>query len=94
MRLADHLVRKIRCPACVKAGTSNSGESRAGLPPGSLTLLNEWWLVCETCDRKYPVVDDAIPVLTIHEGDKWRGVPVAELPARPPATVGSRYDGD
>jgi LPXTG-motif cell wall-anchored protein len=41
------------------------------------------WLICEDCDRAYPIRDD-IPVMLIEEGDRFRGVPRAELPEVPP----------
>ncbi len=42
-------------------------------------LVGESWLVCTECDRKYPIKDD-IPVMLIEEGDKFKDVPVEELP--------------
>ncbi len=48
----------LRCPVCVK-------ENK-----GALTLFKESWLVCDNCQRKYPIVDD-IPVMLIEEGSKW-----------------------
>jgi len=41
-------------------------------------------LICVDCDRAYPIRDD-IPVMLIEEGDRYRGVPRAELPEVPPA---------
>jgi len=39
------------------------------------------WLVCTNaeCARKYPIRND-IPVMLIEEGDKYREIPVSELP--------------
>jgi uncharacterized protein YbaR (Trm112 family) len=57
----------LRCPHCaVKGG-------------GVLTELADNWLRCADCSRQYPVIDD-IPVMLPEEGDKWRDIPVAELP--------------
>ncbi len=61
----------LRCPACVK-------ESE-----GCLQLVNETWLVCEECGRKYPIVED-IPVMLISEGDKWKDTRNDALPIPPP----------
>ncbi|MDY7040991.1 MAG: Trm112 family protein [Chloroflexota bacterium] len=58
----------LRCPACVRNGPE------AGL----LDLVKEMWLVCQDCQRKYPIRDD-IPVMLIEEGDKYENVPVEEL---------------
>jgi uncharacterized protein YbaR (Trm112 family) len=65
------LLEILRCPVCVQ-------EER-----GMLRLVSDSWLVCETCDRKYPIVDD-IPIMLIDEGDKWRQTAVDELPVPPP----------
>lgn len=59
----------LRCPACV---------SRQGMDPGQLYLVADRWLVCQDCERKYPIRDH-IPVMLIQEGDKHRQVPVEEL---------------
>ncbi len=48
-----------------------------------LHLVRDSWLVCETCDRKYPIVDD-IPIMLIDEGDKWKQTAVDVLPVPPP----------
>lgn len=66
------LLEILRCPACVRE------------KPGLLSLQRECWLVCQDCGRKYPILDD-IPVMLIDEGDRWVGVPVADLPVPPPA---------
>jgi uncharacterized protein YbaR (Trm112 family) len=59
----------LRCPACAP---------REGADPGRLEPIDEKWLVCQDCGRKYPI-RDRIPVLIIAEGDKYRHVAVDEL---------------
>jgi hypothetical protein len=44
------------------------------------------WLICEQCDRAYPIRDN-IPVMLIEEGDRFRVVPRSELPAVPPPEI-------
>jgi uncharacterized protein YbaR (Trm112 family) len=66
------LLEILRCPACVR-------EKNA-----LLKLYRDSWLICQDCDRKYPIVDD-IPVMLIDEGDKWVAVVESELPVPPPA---------
>lgn len=70
--VSQELLEILRCPACVRE------------KDGLLTLTRETWLVCQDCDRKYPIVDD-IPVMLIDEGDKWVKTPVEGLPVPPPA---------
>jgi uncharacterized protein YbaR (Trm112 family) len=63
------LLEILRCPAC------------AGLPqpdPGVLDLVADAWLVCQDCQRKYPI-RDRIPVMLIEKGDQYRDTPVEEL---------------
>ncbi|GAP07431.1 MAG TPA: hypothetical protein DEQ80_00170 [Anaerolinea thermolimosa] len=67
------LLEILRCPVCVR----EPGKE------GLLTLHRESWLVCQDCDRKYPIVED-IPVMLIDEGDKWVSTPVDALPVPPP----------
>ncbi len=69
--LKQDLLEILRCPACVRE------------KEGLLTVEKESWLVCQDCDRKYPIVDD-IPVMLIDEGDKWTATAVADLPVPPP----------
>jgi hypothetical protein len=45
--------------------------------------VQESWLVCRDCGRKYPIRQD-IPVMLIDEGDKWINTAVEELPVPPP----------
>lgn len=59
----------LRCPACV---------SKRGIDPGRLDLVAGRWLVCQECDRKYPI-RDRVPVMLIQEGDKHRRTPVEKL---------------
>lgn len=66
------LLEILRCPVCVH-------EDK-----GDLTLIQDSWLVCGNCGRKYPIVDD-IPIMLIDEGDKWVRTPVADLPLPPPS---------
>jgi uncharacterized protein YbaR (Trm112 family) len=67
------LLEILRCPVCVR----EPGKE------GLLTLHQESWLVCQDCDRKYPIVED-IPVMLIDEGDKWVSTPLESLPVPPP----------
>jgi len=70
--VSQELLEILRCPACVRE------------KDGLLTLKHNCWLVCQDCDRKYPIVDD-IPVMLIDEGDKWLKTSVESLPVPPPA---------
>jgi uncharacterized protein YbaR (Trm112 family) len=69
--VSQELLEILRCPNCVR--------EREGL----LEYYKESWLICQECDRKYPIRDD-IPVMLIEEGDKWREVPKEQLPVPPP----------
>jgi len=64
----------LRCPACVRE------------KDGLLDLIQDSWLVCKDCGRKYPIVED-IPVMLIDEGDKWVTTAVDKLPIPPPKIV-------
>ena len=59
----------LRCPACVETKERD---------PGQLDLIDEKWLVCRDCGRKYPI-RNRIPVMLVQEGDKYRHVPIQEL---------------
>lgn len=72
--VSKELLEILRCPVCVRE------EGKEGL----LELVKETWLVCQDCDRKYPIRDD-IPVMLIDEGDKWVATAVEDLPVPPPA---------
>lgn len=69
--VSQDLLEILRCPACVRE------------TDGLLDYIQEAWLVCQDCSRKYPIRDD-IPVMLIDEGDKWIEVAVADLPVPPP----------
>lgn len=69
--VSQDLLDILRCPACVRE------------KEGLLELVNHTWLVCQDCDRKYPIVDD-IPVMLIDEGDKWVSIKKEDLPIPPP----------
>ena len=69
--VSEELLEILRCPACVRESD------------GLLDYIKESWLVCQDCDRKYPIRDD-IPVMLIDEGDKWVSVAIDDLPVPPP----------
>lgn len=69
--VSQDLLDILRCPACVRQ------------KEGLLVLVKDTWLVCQDCDRKYPIVDD-IPVMLIDEGDKWVNTKIEDLPVPPP----------
>jgi uncharacterized protein YbaR (Trm112 family) len=66
----------LRCPACA------SGSESAGIvdqpDPGKLDLWADRWLVCQDCQRKYPIRNQ-IPVLLIQEGDKHQSTSLDDL---------------
>jgi len=61
----------LRCPNCVKDSD------------GELIFFKECWLLCEACERKYPIIDD-IPVMLLDEGEKWISTKKEDLPIPPP----------
>ena len=69
--VSQDLLEILRCPACVRE------------KEGLLTFEKESWLLCQDCERKYPIVDD-IPIMLIDEGDKWIATALADLPVPPP----------
>jgi len=69
--VSKELIEILRCPACVRE------------KDGFLKLYQETWLICQDCDRKYPIVEE-IPVMLIDEGDKWVVVAENDLPVPPP----------
>lgn len=71
--VSQELLEILRCPNCVRDDRPD---------PGLLTHTGNW-LVCQDCDRKYPIRDD-IPVMLIEEGDRFRELSVEELPEVPP----------
>ena len=68
--VSSELLEILRCPVCV--------QKKEGL----LDLVKDAWLVCQDCDRKYPISDD-IPIMLIDEGDKWIQTAVDDLPIPP-----------
>ena len=69
--VSKDLLEILRCPNCVKE------------QEGDLIFYQEYWLLCEECGRKYPIVDD-IPVMLLDEGEKWVNTKKSELPIPPP----------
>jgi len=69
--ISQELLEILRCPACVRE------------KDGLLKFYKDTWLICQDCDRKYPIVED-IPVMLIDEGDKWVKVAEKDLPVPPP----------
>ncbi|MCK5346877.1 MAG: Trm112 family protein [Candidatus Heimdallarchaeota archaeon] len=69
--VSKDLLEILRCPNCVKE------------KEGDLIFFQEYWLLCEECGRKYPIVDD-IPVMLLDEGEKWVNTKKSELPIPPP----------
>ena len=69
--VSKELLEILRCPNCVKE------------KEGDLIFYQEYWLLCEECGRKYPIVDD-IPVMLLDEGEKWVNTKKSELPIPPP----------
>ncbi len=73
MAVAPELLEILRCPVCIRESDNN----------GTLELVNNVWLICQTCDRKYPIRDD-IPAMLVDEGSRWQSTPVESLPETPP----------
>ena len=69
--VSSELLEILRCPVCVQE------------QEGILDLIEDCWLVCRDCDRKYPITKD-IPIMLIDEGDKWVDTDVVDLPIPPP----------
>ena len=70
--VSQELLDILRCPKCVTEG-----------PEAGLLDHEGNWLICTSCDRKYPIRED-IPVMLIEEGDRFQGVSREELPETPP----------
>ena len=70
--ISTELLEILRCPNCVRE------------KDGLHTPYKDAWLICNDCNRKYPIVDD-IPVMLIDEGDKWAATDKASLPVPPPS---------
>jgi uncharacterized protein YbaR (Trm112 family) len=69
--VSKELIDILRCPACVR-DTS-----------GLLEYFQQSWLICQDCERKYPIKED-IPVMLIDEGEKWLNTAKEDLPVPPP----------
>ena len=65
----ESLLDILRCPACA---------SERGSDPGQLELIADKWLICQDCDRKYPIRGQT-PVMLIQEGDRHRNTPIEAL---------------
>ncbi|MCY3934509.1 MAG: hypothetical protein OXG09_00720 [Chloroflexi bacterium] len=75
--LSPTLLELLRCPVAVHY------EDR-GEDPGRLQLVRVGhWLHCPDSGHNYPI-RDGIPVMLVEEGERWRGVPLADLPIPPP----------
>lgn len=70
--VSQELLDILRCPNCVRNG-----------PETGLLEHRENWLICQDCNRKYPIRDD-IPVMLVEEGTRFMDIPVEELPEVPP----------
>ena len=68
----QELLDILRCPHCAPQGKE-----------GMLDMVEESWLVCRECARKYPVRDD-IPVMLVEVGEKWMKTSTDALPVPPP----------
>ncbi len=76
----SELLEILRCPYCVSGETRREDKQ----DPGQLDLVREKsWLVCQDCERKYPIRND-IPVMLIETGDKWLSTAIDDLPVPPP----------
>jgi hypothetical protein len=73
--IPNEVIDLLRCPLAV--------QEPHGDEKGKLKLVRGCWLVCESSQMKYPIVQ-GIPVLLIEEGQKWRDIPESELPVPPP----------
>lgn len=70
--VSQDLLEILRCPVCVHNEPEGGHLDKRGN-----------WLICQDCDRKYPIRDD-IPVMLIEEGDRFRAISVDDLPESPP----------
>ena len=75
--VAQELLDMLRCPVAVHY---------EGDDPGRLELVHGCWLVSAESGYKYPIVDD-IPVMLVEVGERFKDIPVEELPVPPPADV-------
>jgi uncharacterized protein YbaR (Trm112 family) len=69
--ISKDLLEILRCPVCVRE------------KEGMLELFKNAWLVCQDCDRKYPI-SEGIPVMLIDVGEKWQDTAKEDLPVPPP----------
>ncbi len=70
MALDETLLAILRCPACMRDYT----DEKERAVRGKVQLVDNAWLVCPDCGRRYPVKDD-IPHMLISEGDANRVTP-------------------
>jgi uncharacterized protein YbaR (Trm112 family) len=68
----------LRCPACVSGDGSEAEGAVERADPGQLDLWGDSWLVCQDCQRKYPIRNQ-VPVLLIEEGDVHRETSLDDL---------------
>ncbi len=67
MPLNPDLLAILRCPACMRDYADEAERAMRG----KLTLVDDAWLVCPDCGRRYPV-QNGIPNMLIKEGDANR----------------------
>lgn len=70
----QELLEMIRCPFCMQ---NKEKENQ-----GKLSLYKESWLICEDCERNFPIIND-IPVLLLEEAEKWMETEKKKLPIPP-----------
>jgi len=75
--ISADLLEMLRCPVAVH-------YTDRGDDPGRLELVHGCWLVSADSGYKYPI-RDGIPVLLVEVGEKYKDVPVEDLPVPPPA---------
>ena len=67
MALSPELLAILRCPACMRDYVDESERALRG----KVALVDDAWLVCPDCGRRYPVQND-IPVMMIKDGEANR----------------------
>ena len=70
------LLEILRCPVAVHY--TDKGDD-----PGQLELVHGCWLVCADSGYRYPI-RDGIPIMLIDVGEKYKDIPVADLPVPSP----------
>jgi uncharacterized protein YbaR (Trm112 family) len=75
-KIAPEFIEILRCPEAVQS-------KEFGDDPGKLKLVNEYWLVSEESNNKYPIYN-GIPDMVIEVGQQWKDTPVDDLPVPPP----------